>query len=703
MTNCEEWQLIFEFAYAFEFDSLWVAASKNLGRNIDTMDKIRIARRRGNAGLLREGLEEFANSSRGPPSSDSEDAKIIGYDGLCTIMELRIQHSLSISIPVHVVDVPQAETSSPNDHRDMQSKSILSPAETFHDSNQSVITSESITRVDSSTILSSTSTHHLFFAPETLHVRPSLPGMNEERTELVNSSKGLIKDLASKIAEIDDSTEVTVLKPNLPTRSLSSPSIDAATTSPALTPTTVPQPNVAFVDESLAEQPRMTSATSDVNVPPTGKTHAVESKTQTSVMLDPEWTGEKPVEGTATTQPDDHTAPPRAPNSPQNLVSTSMSNGETTTVTIPSTIEAAESHEASINDDLALAASNTEVDMHMDHLPQSTPVDHSAEIHPESTSPLPANAMREEDNFEIVEIKSSDEPEPVFDVTEEGGDITPRVETISAPSSITIVGCASEPANHSPSIPMVNAVNTAVDQRSSLDSGIAEGSADPERLADSIPASDELLPDIHRTLPEIVNAQSIAPPPSPAVEQLDILDSLQPSPPDIDTSGASDVKMDHGVSDGGPAVELGMPHPKMTDSKVTSINNLNDNPAALHHAAMASAQLPSEGPTSSMLLARGGSALSDEIPTVIAENAEESTPEHKLSTREGTKPQDASQHKQSRRVANDQASRVPCNISLAGDDDPRFAGMTPKQKNKKREKEKKRLEKIEREQRLASM
>ncbi|KAF7973591.1 hypothetical protein HWV62_14884 [Athelia sp. TMB] len=695
MTNCEEWQLIFEFAYAFEFDSLWVAASKNLGRNIDTMDKIRIARRRGNAGLLREGLEEFANSSRGPPSSDSEDAKIIGYDGLCTIMELRIQHSLSISIPVHVVDVPQAETSSPNDHRDMQSKSNLSPAETFHDSNQSVITSESTTRVDSSTILSSTSTHHSFFAPETLHVRPSLPGMNEELAELVDSSKGLIKDLTPRIADIDDSTEVTVFKQNLPARSLSPTSIDAVTTSPALTPTTVQQSNAAFVDESLAEQPQMTNAASDVNVSPTGKTNVVESETQTSAMLEPERTGEKPVEGTATTQPDAHTSPPRAPNFPQNLVSTSMSIGETTMVTIPPTIEAAESHEASIIDDSALAASKTEVDMHMAHLPQSTFVDHSAEIHPESTSPLPANAMREEDNVEIVEIKSSDEPEPV-DVTEEGGDITPPVETISAPSSITIVGCASEPVNHSPSIPMVNAVNTAVDQRSSLDSGIAEGSADPERLADSILASDELLPNVHRTLPEIVNAQSIASPPFPAVEPLDALGSLQLIPTGPIANGASD---------GEPVVEPDIRHSKTEDSEVTSTNNLNDNPVALHHGAITSAQLlPREGQTSNMLLARGGSALSDEVPTAIAETAEESTPGRDLPTHEGTKPQDgklSSQHERSHIAANDGASQVPCNISLARDDDPRFAGMPEAKRNKMREKERKRLEKIRQAQRLA--
>lgn len=99
-----------------------------------------------------------------------------------------------------------------------------------------------------------------------------------------------------------------------------------------------------------------------------------------------------------------------------------------------------------------------------------------------------------------------------------------------------------------------------------------------------------------------------------------------------------------------------------------------------------------------------GSPLSDGVPTAIAETTEESTPGHDLPTHEDTKPQDgelSSQHEQSHMAVNDETSRVPCHISLAGDDDPRFAGWTQAKKDRTREKERKRLAKIRQAQRLA--
>ncbi|KZP24176.1 hypothetical protein FIBSPDRAFT_1042457 [Athelia psychrophila] len=243
----KQWQLIFDFAFTFKFDSLWIAASQHLGKDMDPMDKIRIGRRRGWAGVLRQGFEEFSRSSQRTPSPDSEDAKLIGYDGLQIIMETRIQDSLSLRSPVSHIDVPQNETASTaHEETDMVLQPILSPVETIFDVNRSDISSDSITMVDWSPLTSSTAAHRSVFITGLFHVTSPLSGLHEDSEERSGGGRSIIKKSTPRIVEVEDLTIVTALeqKPPPPSTPIHTTD-DSAITPVVLSPAALATPAAA--------------------------------------------------------------------------------------------------------------------------------------------------------------------------------------------------------------------------------------------------------------------------------------------------------------------------------------------------------------------------------------------------------------------------------------------------------------------------
>lgn len=259
-TSRDQWQLIYDFAYAFEFDSLWIAACQNLGTDIDPIEKIRIGRRRGWANVLSQGLEDFSRSSRRAPSPGSEDAALLGYDGLRTIMELRLQHSLSLRIPPAIIfpitDVPPiARASTSHEELATGSRVRFSPVETFFDANRSTIISDSTTRVDESPLPSSTATHHSLFIPGFLQVPKSLSEIYQDTEEHHSGRRGTSRthrNLVPKIVEIVDSTEINAL-PQLPsTHEINDLAINVMIPSPSSSSIT------PYIGHQLVENSRIT-------------------------------------------------------------------------------------------------------------------------------------------------------------------------------------------------------------------------------------------------------------------------------------------------------------------------------------------------------------------------------------------------------------------------------------------------------------
>ncbi|KAF7973583.1 hypothetical protein HWV62_14868 [Athelia sp. TMB] len=532
-TSQEQWQLVFDFAYAFGFDSLWVAASQNLGRPIDPIDKIRIGRRRGYKDLMREGLEELSKSSWIPPSPDSEDAKVVGYDGLRTIMELRLQRTLTVTIPPPIVEVPRAGMSSQNDQRDRQPNPILSPVEAVYNPNQSVTISESITRVDYSPLLSSAATHRSFFLPGILHVQPSRPEWNERPTEHADSRRHPTKVSTPRIVEIDDLMETIVFDPTTPVRPSSSRSvnIDSPSGGRRVARAAVREHTASFIHRSLAAR-QESEAVLDLDI--TRKGMSDQSETQTHVY--PEVAGEEPVEqhaGANAVTPISHAAYGDALSScastpPPSSPPSSLSVAEADTVVV--TLETAEYHGVPGADGPAMLTSNIHADISMAHLPQSTPASSSNEIHPIVSSPAAANTTLK-DNFDTAGVEASDILELHSSGAEGSGVIELPPGEISPPSPAASLGSPSIPPKSNPSIPMVKTENAAVDRRHHLDDGFAAGDVIPGHLstqADSH-SDNDALPGLHHVPPESVHPENISLPISPPVSQSPCLHSSQPS------------------------------------------------------------------------------------------------------------------------------------------------------------------------------
>ncbi|KZP11852.1 hypothetical protein FIBSPDRAFT_1050480 [Athelia psychrophila] len=259
-TSQEQWQLIYDFAFTFKFDSLWIAASQHLGKDMDPMDKIRIGRRRGWAGVLRQGFEEFSRSSQRTPSPDSEDAKLIGYDGLRTIMERRLQHSLSIHIPAPIpapiIDIPPiATTSTDYDESDMVSQPIFSPVETFINPSYSIIPSGSTTRVHRSPLPPSTATRRSLFIPGFLQLPSPLSALYENSAEHSSGGRSISKESTPRIIEVEDSTEPTALVQKPPAPSTSIHRTDGSAISPV-----VPSPAALAIPTAIRPQAAETAA-----------------------------------------------------------------------------------------------------------------------------------------------------------------------------------------------------------------------------------------------------------------------------------------------------------------------------------------------------------------------------------------------------------------------------------------------------------
>ncbi|KAF7981364.1 hypothetical protein HWV62_33831 [Athelia sp. TMB] len=737
-TSQEEWQLIFDFAYAFGFDSLWVAASRNLGRYIDPIDKIRIGRRRGYARLMKEGLEEFSKSSRRPPSPDSEDAKVIGYDGLCTIMEFRLRRSLTVTIPPPIVEVPRAGMSSQNDQRDRKPNPILSPVEAVYNSspivspveavhnsnlivspveavyhpNQSVTISESITRVEYSPLLSSAATHRSFFLPGILHVHPPRPEWNERLAEPVDSRRQLTKISTPRIVEIDDLMETIVFDPATPVRPPSSHSVnfDPTSTGRRVARAAVRERTASFIHRSLAARQELRVG-SDLNI--TRRGMCDQSGAQTDGH--PEMVGKETTEGqhggANAVMPISHAhgdalsscaSPPPSSSPPSSLP---IAEADAVAVAL----ETADHNDAPGADDPAVSTPNIHDDISMAHLPQSTPASGSGEIHPIVSSLAAANATLG-DNFDTTG-ETSDIPEPLSSCAEGSGAIEPPPGEISPPLSVASLGSPSIPPNSNPSIPMVKTENIAVDRRHHLDGGLALGDVSPGHLstqADSRSDNDP-LPDLRHRPPESVHPENISLPPSPPVSQSQVPHSSQFVTTALTIKNALDGTKELDVFDEDSAVTLD-PRCATTmaeiKSNVASTNNPNPNPSTHQLSPTPSTGLsPCEGQTLSTPFAHDSPVLSDKVPdeAVIVERAEAaSIDEQDGGTDAPAKSQEGDQdHDEGlRMIVNVEAGQASDDIAPTDDVILRLAGPTRAQRKKQRRNLRKEQEERERMQRL---
>lgn len=260
------------------------------------MDKIRIGRRRGWTTVLRQGFEDFSRSSRSPPSSESEDAALLGYDGLRTIMELRLQHSLSLHIPVPVpvpvpiIDIPPiVGEATPRRNSATESRVRFSPVETFFDANRSTIISDSTTRIDESSLPSSTVTHRSLFIPGFLQVpRPlsALYQVNEEHRSKRRGTSRTNMSLAPKIVEIEDSSEDSALS-----KPPSDYEINDSTTS-LMIPSPNPSPTTPYIGQQLVESSRVVPLpkgpvveVSNIMVPPVSREFSFDVEAEGSVRI----------------------------------------------------------------------------------------------------------------------------------------------------------------------------------------------------------------------------------------------------------------------------------------------------------------------------------------------------------------------------------------------------------------------------------
>lgn len=104
----------------------------------------------------------------------SEEAKLLGNEGLLTIMRMRDENRLSIAIPVEIMDV--TPPSPRKDGRNTGSEAIASPEDVHGlSATRSVVISDSVAKIDEAT---TAAVQPVSILPDNLPVRPSLPTLN---------------------------------------------------------------------------------------------------------------------------------------------------------------------------------------------------------------------------------------------------------------------------------------------------------------------------------------------------------------------------------------------------------------------------------------------------------------------------------------------------------------------------------------------